>query len=106
MTVPQNLFIPYGRQTITEADIDAVVNVLRSSFLTGPDGPCIRGELAEKVGALHGVAVNSATSASILPARLSDKPGDRLWTSPITFASANCGRYCGPKSNLLIMNRD
>jgi len=91
-------FLPYGRQTISEADIAAVVEVLRSPFLTqGPAVPAFEQAVAAKVGARHGVAVNSATSAlHIACLALGLRPGDRLWTSPITFvASANCGRYCG-----------
>ena len=91
-------FIPYGRQTITEADISAVVEVLRGPFLTqGPAVPAFEQAVAAKVGARHGVAVNSATSAlHIACLGLGLGAGDRLWTSPITFvASANCGRYCG-----------
>ena len=91
-------FIPYGRQTITEADIAAVVEVLRSPFLTqGPTVPAFEQAVAAKVGARYGVAVNSATSALHIACLALDLgPGDRLWTSPITFvASANCGRYCG-----------
>ena len=91
-------FLPYGRQTITEADIAAVVEVLRSPLLTqGPAVPAFEQAVAAKVGARHGVAVNSATSAlHIACLALGLGPGDRLWTSPITFvASANCGRYCG-----------
>jgi UDP-4-amino-4,6-dideoxy-N-acetyl-beta-L-altrosamine transaminase len=91
-------FLPYGRQTISEADIAAVVEVLRSPFLTqGPAVPAFEQAVAAKVGARHGVAVNSATSAlHIACLALGLGPGDRLWTSPITFvASANCGRYCG-----------
>ena len=91
-------FLPYGRQTITEVDIAAVVDVLRSPFLTqGPAIPAFEQAVAAKVGARHGVAVNSATSAlHIACLALGLGPGDRLWTSPITFvASANCGRYCG-----------
>ena len=91
-------FIPYGRQTISEADIAAVVEVLRSPFLTqGPAVPAFEQAVAAKVGARHGVAVNSATSAlHIACLALGLGPRDRLWTSPITFvASANCGRYCG-----------
>lgn len=89
--------IPYGRQTITEADIAAVVEVLRSPFLTqGSMVPAFEHAVANKVGARHGVAVNSATSAlHIACLALGLGPGDRLWTSPITFvASANCARYC------------
>ena len=91
-------FLPYGRQTVTEADIAAVVEVLRSPFLTqGPAVSAFEQAVAAKVGARHGVAVNSATSAlHIACLALGLGPGDRLWTSPITFvASANCGRYCG-----------
>ena len=91
-------FLPYGRQTITEADIAAVVEVLHSPFLTqGPAVSAFEQAVAAKVGACHGVAVNSATSAlHIACLALGLGAGDRLWTSPITFvASANCGRYCG-----------
>ena len=91
-------FLPYGRQSITEADIAAVVEVLRSPYLTqGPAVPSFERAVAAKVSACHGVAVNSATSAlHIACLALGLGPGDRLWTSPITFvASANCGRYCG-----------
>ena len=91
-------FLPYGRQTISDADIAAVEAALRSPFLTqGPAVPAFEQAVAEKVGAAHGVAVNSATSALHLAClALGLGPGDRLWTTPITFvASANCGRYCG-----------
>ena len=91
-------FLPYGRQSITEADIASVVEVLHSPFLTqGPTVPAFEQAVAAKVDARHGVAVNSATSAlHIACLALGLGPGDRLWTSPITFvASANCGRYCG-----------
>lgn len=90
--------IPYGRQEITQADIDAVVGVLQSDFLTqGPMVPRFERLVAQHVGAKHAVAVNSATSAlHIACLALGLGPGDRLWTSPITFvASANCGLYCG-----------
>lgn len=97
-------FIPYGRQTISDADITAVVEALRSPFLTqGPTVPAFEQAVASKVGARHGVAVNSATSALHLAClALGLGPGDRLWTSPITFvASANCGRYCGAAVDLV-----
>lgn len=97
MTSPQPL-LPYGRQTITEADVAAVVEVLRSPCLTqGPAVPAFEQAVAASVGAGYGVAVNSATSALHLAClALGLRPGDRLWTSPITFvASANCARYCG-----------
>ena len=90
--------IPYGRQEITEADIDAVVAVLRSDFLTqGPMVPRFEQSLAEHVGARHALAVNSATSAlHIACLALGLGEGDWLWTTPVTFvASANCGLYCG-----------
>ena len=90
--------IPYGRHTVTEADIQAVVDVLRSDFLTqGPVVPAFEEAVASYCQATHGVAVNSATSAlHIACLALGLGPGDWLWTSPITFvASANCGLYCG-----------
>jgi UDP-4-amino-4,6-dideoxy-N-acetyl-beta-L-altrosamine transaminase len=90
--------IPYGRQDITQADIDAVTAVLRSDFLTqGPAVPAFENAVSELVGVKHAVAVNSATSAlHIACAAVGLGPGDRLWTVPNTFvASANCARYCG-----------
>jgi UDP-4-amino-4,6-dideoxy-N-acetyl-beta-L-altrosamine transaminase len=90
--------IPYGRQEITQADIDAVVSVLESDFLTqGPQVPRFEHTVAREVGAKHALAVNSATSALHLAClALGLGEGDWLWTSPITFvASANCGLYCG-----------
>ena len=90
--------IPYGRQDITQADVDAVVGVLQSDFLTqGPMVPRFEEQIARHVGASHALAVNSATSAlHIACLALGLGPGDRLWTSPVTFvASANCGLYCG-----------
>jgi UDP-4-amino-4,6-dideoxy-N-acetyl-beta-L-altrosamine transaminase len=98
MSSDKKTFIPYGRQTITEADITAVVEVLRSPFLTqGPAVQAFEQAVADKVDVFHGVAMNSATSAlHIACLALGLGPGDRLWTSPITFvASANCGLYCG-----------
>ena len=90
--------IPYGKQDITQADIDAVVNVLKSDFLTqGPMVPRFEESVAAHVGAKHALAVNSATSALHIACLALDLgEGDWLWTSPITFvASANCGLYCG-----------
>ena len=90
--------IPYGRQDIQQADIDAVVGVLQSDFLTqGPQVPAFEAKLAGHVGACHGIAVSSATAAlHIACLALELGPGDLLWTSPITFvASANAGLYCG-----------
>lgn len=90
--------IPYGRQDISEADIDAVVAVLKSDFLTqGPLVPAFEQAVANYIGVQHAVAVNSATSAlHIACLALGVKTGDVVWTSPITFvASANCALYCG-----------
>lgn len=90
--------MPYGRQDITQADIDAVTDVLRSDFLTqGPVVPMFEKAVADHCGARRAVAVNSATSALHLAClALGVGPGDLVWTSPITFvASANCARYCG-----------
>jgi UDP-4-amino-4,6-dideoxy-N-acetyl-beta-L-altrosamine transaminase len=90
--------IPYGRQNISQEDIDAVVDVLRSDFITqGPVVPEFERVVASYVGAAYAVAVNSATSAlHIACLALEVGPGDLVWTSPITFvASANCARYCG-----------
>jgi UDP-4-amino-4,6-dideoxy-N-acetyl-beta-L-altrosamine transaminase len=91
-------FIPYGRQSIDEADIAAVEAVLRSDWLTqGPAIAAFEQELARRASARHAIAVCNATAAlhiACVTAGLG--PGDRLWTVPNTFvASANCGRYCG-----------
>lgn len=90
--------IPYGRQQISEDDIAAVAAVLRSDFLTqGPAVPAFEAVIAEACDAAHAVAVNSATAAlHIACLALGVGPGDRVWTSPVTFvASANCALYCG-----------
>lgn len=92
--------IPYGRQDVSEADIQAVVDVLRSDFLTqGPAVPLFEKAVAGYCGAQHAVAVNSATSAlHIACLALGVGPSDWVWTSPITFvASANCALYCGAR---------
>lgn len=92
------MFIPYGKQNISQADIDAVVDVLNSDFLTqGPQVPAFEKSVAQLVGAKHALAVNSATSAlHIACLALGLGKGDLLWTSPITFvASSNCALYCG-----------
>jgi UDP-4-amino-4,6-dideoxy-N-acetyl-beta-L-altrosamine transaminase len=93
-------FIPYGRQSIVENDIQAVVDVLRSDWLTqGPSVELFERTIAEYCTVSHATAVNSATSAlhiACLAAGLG--PGDTLWTSPNTFvASANCALYCGAR---------
>lgn len=90
--------IPYGRQSISEQDIVAVVDVLHSDYLTqGDKVPAFEQGLMDYTGARHAIAVNSATSALHLAClALGLSEGDRLWTTPNTFvASANCGRYCG-----------
>lgn len=100
--------IPYGRQDVTQADIDAVIAVLRSDFLTqGPAIPRFEQAVTKRTGAAHGVAVNSATSAlHVACAALGLAPGDRLWTVPNTFvASANCARYCGAEVDFVDIDR-
>jgi UDP-4-amino-4,6-dideoxy-N-acetyl-beta-L-altrosamine transaminase len=90
--------IPYGRQDITDEDIQSVVKVLRSDYLTqGPLVPEFERKIASYCGVDFAVAVNSATSALHIACMSLDLgPGDWLWTSPVTFvASANCGLYCG-----------
>ncbi|MDR6534735.1 UDP-4-amino-4,6-dideoxy-N-acetyl-beta-L-altrosamine transaminase [Variovorax soli] len=101
--------IPYGRQNITAADIEAVVAVLRSDFLTqGPTVPDFERAVADRVHARHAVAVNSATSAlhaACLAMGLG--AGDIIWTSPISFvASANCGLYCGARVDFVDIDRE
>ncbi|WP_370298712.1 UDP-4-amino-4,6-dideoxy-N-acetyl-beta-L-altrosamine transaminase [Pontibacterium sp.] len=90
--------IPYGRQSLDQADIDAVLDVLKSDYLTqGPQVPKFEAAISDYCKSKYAVASNSATSSLHLACMaLGLKPGDRLWTSPITFvASANCARYCG-----------
>lgn len=92
------MMIYYGKQSINEADIENVVRILRSDFLTqGPTIEQFERSVAEYCGAKYAVALTNATSAlhiGCLAAGLNSKAS--LWTSPITFvASANCGRYCG-----------
>lgn len=92
------MHIPYGRQDINEADIQSVIDVLRSDYLTqGPVAPAFEKAVAEYCGARHAIAVNNATSAlHIACLSLGVGLGDSVWTSPITFvSSANCARYCG-----------
>lgn len=92
--------IPYGRQNINQEDIDAVVDVLKSDFLTqGPQVPLFEKMIAQEVAARYAVAVNSATSAlHIACMALELGHGDWLWTTPNTFvASANVGLYCGAR---------
>ena len=101
--------IPYGRQEITEKDIKAVVDVLRSDFLTqGSVVPKFEHKLCEYTGAENAIAVNSCTSAlHIACLALNLGPGDILWTSPISFvASANCGLYCGASVDFVDVDPD
>jgi UDP-4-amino-4,6-dideoxy-N-acetyl-beta-L-altrosamine transaminase len=90
--------IPYGRQNITDEDIKAVIDVLKSDYLTqGPDIKIFEQEFAKYIGSKYAVAVSNGTAALHLCAMaLNVKPGDKVITTPITFAaSANCIRYCG-----------
>ena len=90
--------IPYGKQDISQQDIDAVVNVLKSDFLTqGPVLPAFEESITKYTGADYALAVNSATSAlHIACLALEVGSEDIVWTSPNTFvASANCALYCG-----------
>ena len=92
--------IPYGKQDINQADIDSVIDVIQSDFLTqGPQVPLFEKTVSDYCGAEYGVAVNSATSAlHIACMALNLGKDDYLWTSSNTFvASANCGLYCGAK---------
>ena len=95
-----NKFIPYGKQSISEEDIENVISALKSPLITqGPLCKEFESKIAKKIGSPYGVAVNSATSAlHIACIALGLKKGDILWTSPISFvASANCALYCGAK---------
>lgn len=92
--------IPYGKQEITQSDIQAVVEALKSPLITqGPKAQELEQKIAQRVGAEFGVSFNSATSALHCAAlALGLKRGDWLWTTPNSFvASANCGIYCGAK---------
>ena len=101
--------IPYGRQEITQDDIDIVSKVLTSDFLTqGPMVPRFEQSICNFTGAHFATAVNSATSALHLAcAALGLQQGDWLWTSPNTFvASANCALYCGAKVDFVDIDVD
>jgi len=92
------LSIPYSRQEVTEEDIAAVVQVLRSEFLTqGTVLPAFEQAMAERHQVAYGVAVGNATQAlHIACLAMGIGPGSRVWTSPNSFvASANCALYCG-----------
>lgn len=99
--------IPYGRQDISQEDIDAVTAVLKSDFLTqGPAVPRFEQTVSNYCDAKYAVAVNSATSAlHIACLALGVGKGDVVWTSPITFvASANCALYCGASVDFVDIN--
>lgn len=99
--------IPYGKQDVNQADIDSVVDVLTSDWLTqGPKVPAFEHSVCDYTGAKFAVAVNSATSAlHIACLALGVGPGDRVWTSPITFvASSNCALYCGAEVDFVDVN--
>lgn len=101
--------IPYGRQIIDQADIDAVTEVLTSDFLTqGPAVPRFEEAVKTATGAPHAVAANSATSALHIACMALDLgPGDTLWTVPNTFvASANVGLYCGATVDFVDIDPD
>lgn len=101
--------IPYGRQAISRADIDAVVKVLESDYLTqGPVVPDFEEAVAQVCRAEHAVAVNSATSALHLAClALGVGVGDVVWTTPTTFvSSANCARFCGAEVDFVDINPD
>lgn len=103
----QTNFIPYGRQDISQADIDAVVKVLQSNWITqGPTIERFEQVVANYCGAKYAVAVSSATAALHIACLATDlKEGDTLWTSPNTFvASANCGLYCGSRVDFVDIN--
>lgn len=102
-------FIPYGRQDINQADLDAVKKVLESDFLTtGPAVPRFEQAVKDRTGAAHAIAVNSATSAlHIACLALDVGPGDMVWTVPNTFvASANCALYCGADVDFVDIDPD
>lgn len=103
------MIIPYGRQEISEADIDAVVEVLRAELITqGPAVERFEAALADYAATAEAVVANSGTSALHLACRaLGLGPGDRLWTAPITFvASANCARHCGAEVDFVDVEAD
>ena len=101
--------IPYSRQSISDEDIAAVVEVLRSDLITqGTLVPAFEQALVNYVGAQYGVAVNSGTSAlHIACLALGLGKDDYLWTSPVSFvASANCALYCGAKVDFVDVSVD
>ena len=101
--------IPYGKHSVDQADIDAVVDVLKNQFLTqGQQVPAFESALANYCGAGFATAVNSGTSAlHIACMALGLGQGDWLWTSPISFvASSNCALYCGAQVDFVDIDPD
>jgi dTDP-4-amino-4,6-dideoxygalactose transaminase len=101
--------IPYARQSINQSDIDAVVEVLKSDYLTqGPVVPQFESAVAHLVNAKHAIAGNSATSLlHVACLALGVGKGDIVWTSPISFAaSANCALYCGAEVDFVDVDPD
>lgn len=101
--------IPYGRQHITQKDLDAVVRVLQSDYLTqGPEIAAFEQAFAHYVGSRYAIAVSNGTAALHLCAMALDvKPGDKVITTPITFAaSGNCIRYCGGELDFVDIEPD
>lgn len=101
--------IPYGRQEITQDDIDAVIDVLKSDLITqGPIVPLFEKELCNFTNSDYAVVANSCTSAlHIACLALGLGPGDLIWTSAISFvASANCGYYCGASVDFLDIDQN
>ncbi len=102
-------YIPYGKHHINKSDIEAIVSVLKSDYLTqGPIIEIFEREISKKVESNYAIAVNSATSAlHIACLALGLKKGEYLWTSSITFvASANCGRYCGAEVDFIDIDQN
>ena len=100
--------IPYGKQSISDDDIQVVVDILKSDWLTqGPVIDQFENACANYCGAEYAIAVNSATSALHLACMAMDLgPGDILWTTPITFvASSNCALYCGAKVDFVDIDK-
>ena len=101
--------IPYGKQSVDQDDIDAVVDVMNSDFLTqGPVTPKFEKAISEYTQSRHSVAVINATSAlHIACLALGVKKGDSVWTSPISFvASANCAKYCGADVDFVDIDKE
>ena len=100
-------YIPYGRQDINEDDVQAVIDVLKSDFLTqGPAVPAFEKSISDYCNSKYAIAVNSATSAlHIACLALGVGKGDIVWTTPISFvASANCALYCGANIDFVDVN--